>query len=242
MMILIISILLVFYFSCDVAQTGSTNSSGGVLPADSMIFEKFQKGVFPTVNYSDSIDTMVLITSPNSNYGASTVGAIGTYSGNIYRYLIRFNIKGYIPNIAKVSKAYLLLYMLANPTTETGSSKCVYALTRNFIEGTSNVDIIDGATWSTYDGTNAWTTPGGDLNSTLISNSLFVSGLVATDYYTFQLDAEAVQGWINDSSSNHGMIIKNVSEGSFAQASVLRSNEYATLVDRPMLIVYYSLP
>jgi hypothetical protein len=41
----------------------------------------------------------------------------------------------------------------------------LYPLTRPFVEGTGGIGpAASGATWNTYDGTNAWTTPGGDFD------------------------------------------------------------------------------
>ena len=238
-----LSVFFAIIFSCNSVLGDSTGNSSGQQSTDSMFFEKFQKGVFPSANYTDTIDTTILTTSPNSNLGASTVGAFGTIStGDKLRYLIRFNIKGYIPKTAVVKNAYLLLYVSSSPSSETGSNKGAYTLTRNFVEGTSNTDIIDGATWNTYDGTNSWTTPGGDFNAALSSNPVDITGLVATDYYTFQLDTSLVQNWVEDVTLNSGILIKNITEISSPQASIVAANETTTLVERPMLIVYYDLP
>lgn len=43
----------------------------------------------------------------------------------------------------------------------------LYPLTRSFVEGTGTAG--SGATWNTYDGTNAWSTAGGDYASEFVS-------------------------------------------------------------------------
>ena len=57
----------------------------------------------------------------------------------------------------------------------------LHPLTRGFLEGTGDdYESGDGATWQTYDGTNAWTNPGGDYDTGLFVDAVVdVEGEVA---------------------------------------------------------------
>lgn len=63
-------------------------------------------------------------------------------------------------------------------------------------------DWTSGASWSTYDGTHAWTTPGGDADAPVATVSLpgHQSGWV--DWYATQL----VQDWLTGARANYGVV------------------------------------
>ena len=60
---------------------------------------------------------------------------------------------------AKLAKVEVGFYVFKDQTS--GRNVTLYPLTRPFVEGTGNAD---GATWTTCDGTNAWTAAGGDFD------------------------------------------------------------------------------
>ncbi|MBN1341461.1 MAG: PEP-CTERM sorting domain-containing protein [Phycisphaerae bacterium] len=67
-----------------------------------------------------------------------------------------------IPYSVTSVKVYAYLY--SNKTYDR--TVRLHPLTRGFLEGTGDeVATGDGATWLTYDGVNAWTTPGGDYDA-----------------------------------------------------------------------------
>lgn len=62
-----------------------------------------------------------------------------------------------------------------------------------------------GATWTTFDGKTAWTTPGGDFNGT--SAGSFIAGAAGWK----QADLKTlVQSWINAPDTNNGVILRSL--------------------------------
>jgi len=218
---------------------------------EGLFLEKFQYGVFPAGNYTESKDTFLQSANPNYNYGASVSGYVGCFKNTVsdlYRYLIMFNISGHIPKGAIIEQAYLILYIDPG-RTESLSLKGIYEVTRDYTEGTYTGSVSSvGATWLTYSGLSAWSNAGGDFNSPLISNSLELANIFEgghVGYYTFSLNKTVVQKWIDTPQNNFGVIIKNIDEDppvTNNYYSEIYSNNNAALSRRPMFEVYYRLP
>jgi YD repeat-containing protein len=60
-------------------------------------------------------------------------------------------------------------------------------------------------TWNTYDGTNAWTTPGGDISSTPDAST---SAGGSAGWYKWY-PSDLAQGWVNGSIPNYGMLLSS---------------------------------
>ncbi|MBA2716446.1 MAG: DNRLRE domain-containing protein [Propionibacteriales bacterium] len=136
-------------------------------------------------------------TSANTNfcgYGTLDVGWNGTQAR---RGLLKFDLAGFIPKDAQVLNAELGLFLGAK-TTSTKVPVAAHALTRPW-SGT-----YTGATWNRYDGTNAWTTPGGDFD--LLAAASTSAGDVTgwTKWYPTKL----VQAWVDGSQPNNGLLLK----------------------------------
>lgn len=237
----------ILFITCDPAAveelTKATTENG-------LFLEKFQYGVFPAGNYTDTKDTFLVSTAAyaNYNYGASVTGSVGCSNNtvtDIYRYLLMFNISGHIPKGAIIEQAYLILYI--DPSrTESLSLKGIYEVIRDYTEGVNTGSYSSvSATWLTYDGISTWTNAGGDFNAPLISNSLELEFMGYEGYYTFSINRTVVQKWIDTPENNFGMIIKNINENppiTNNSYSLIYSNNNAALSRRPMLEVYYRLP
>lgn len=92
----------------------------------------------------------------------------------------------------------------------------------------------DSATWNSYDGTNDWTTPGGDTTGAMLSDSqVGGSGTEGTNYF-WDLTS-LVQSWVDQSQPQNGLILKSVSGsntigfGTFADSGDIQ----------PYLEIYY---
>ena len=100
------------------------------------------------------------------NYGAAiTVKTlVNSSDASVCRGLFRLppEIGLYDPADVVSAKAYF--YVWQDNTADRNVT--LYPLTRPFVEGSGNDTApADGATWSTFDGTNAWTSPGGDFDT-----------------------------------------------------------------------------
>jgi hypothetical protein len=131
-----------------------------------------------TTTYIDS-----RVSNQTNNYGyAHTVKVVidnnVTSDGSICRGLFQFppQLWSYAPS--DVVSASVSFYVWQD---NTGSRNVtLYPLTRSFVEGTGTGTYPpDGATWLTYDGTNAWTNPGGDFDTNY--SAIAVKGPILSD-------------------------------------------------------------
>lgn len=115
------------------------------------------------------------------------------------------------------------------------SSSNFYRMTSDWVEGTGASSPIDGATWTSKNGSTAWATSGGDyhpaeLNGTAVINSFGswadfdATGLVAS--------------WLSGQYPNYGLIVKSNANNS----PTFISSDSATAVDRPKITFNYLVP
>lgn len=108
-------------------------------------------------------DDAICLALPTNNFGTSdTVGYVASQINNEnWRFLLHFTLPSGTGTISSIT---LNLYTQSGCTgTNTGLSVEVHELTRtNWTE--------NGATWNKYDGTNNWTTAGGDYSTTVVDS------------------------------------------------------------------------
>ncbi|MHB8688127.1 MAG: RHS repeat-associated core domain-containing protein [Candidatus Dormibacteraceae bacterium] len=124
------------------------------------------------------------------------------YDGTTYvhRSLMQFNVQNSIPVGAQVTHAGLAVYLNSTSTTNYGSVSA-YQLTQAW---------TTALTWNQYDGTNAWTNAGGTFNSTALASQTPNS---AGWWYWHSASTTALaQGWLNNPSTNDGIILTADSE------------------------------
>jgi RHS repeat-associated protein len=64
------------------------------------------------------------------------------------------------------------------------------------------------ATWNKYDGTNAWTTAGGDFASPAPATT----SVSSTGWKAIAVPSLLVQGWLNGTTANNGLLVKETTE------------------------------
>ena len=128
-----------------------------------------------------------------------TIGTAGGTDGlNPRRAYVRFDTSS-IPKDAELVYADMSLYYGAG----TSRNVDVHRLTRS---------STSGRTWNTYDGTNAWTSPGGDIDSTVAASNP-TAGANGVGWYHWY-PTELVQKWVDGTDANHGVILEdNLSSG-----------------------------
>lgn len=148
--------------------------------------------------YGADTDCYISTNAPTFSYCGYATDYLGYNGTDKYRWLMYFNVtQGGVPHDADVQYARFGAYF----TSQTGSTAApvsVYNPTKSW-----NAH----ATWNTYDGTNNWTTPGGDYSSNALSSDLMTSGIPAW-YVNFTITS-LVQGWLDGSSANNGLIFKS---------------------------------
>ncbi|MHB1774240.1 MAG: DNRLRE domain-containing protein, partial [Acidimicrobiales bacterium] len=116
------------------------------------------------------------------------------------RALLRFNLEA-IPRDSQVLSSRLELYMNREYYSRSPLQIDAHALSRGFTEE---------ATWKTSNGSEAWTTPGGDFESTLAGRQQ-VSPSKFNEWVYFGL-SPLVEHWIQSPASNHGVLLKAANE------------------------------
>lgn len=100
------------------------------------------------------------------NYGgATTVKAlINASDASVCRGLFRLPPELALYEPEEIAAANVYFYVWQDNTADRNVT--LYPLTRDFAEGAGNgATNVEGATWQTCDGTNAWTAPGGDYDA-----------------------------------------------------------------------------
>ncbi len=129
---------------------------------------------------------------------------VGRTSTSTHRVLMKFGVESVVPARAEVLDATLTL------TTDGGPADIdLHRVTRGWTHS---------ATWNRYDGTNAWTTPGGDFQSTRTTWSNDAGGSTGT--FKWQL-TELAQQWVDRSVANEGFLLKKTDESTLGSAVFL---------------------
>ena len=149
----------------------------------------------PTVNFAPADpDCEIQSTAPTANICSATTIGVGVtnQSGTLRkrRALLKYTINRWLPKGSQIFEADLW----ANVTSTPGTQR-----TLDVVGPTKNWTY--GVTWNTYNGTNAWTTPGGDYTATPITSSTTFGG--ATGWAKWNVTS-AVQGWADTTGMNNG--------------------------------------
>jgi YD repeat-containing protein len=123
------------------------------------------------------------------------VGANTESPKSVARALEQFDISS-IPKGSTILSSSLALWFEAT-TTSSPIEIEAYALSQGF---TQNV------TWNTYDGTHAWSTPGGDHLKTEAGSQVIKPEY--TGGWTSYGFTPEVEQWVRDPTSNHGILLK----------------------------------
>lgn len=186
----------------------------------------------PTVTLSASPACSI---APSSSYtGCGTTsplraGYLSSTSGAM-RTLLQFTIPTTIPSNAQVQSADLALGLYQTGTS-TAQEVDVYHLTRAW---TSSV------TWTKYDGTNSWTTAGGDYATPADATNASVGPTTNSWYHWFP--TQLVQGWISGTTANHGFVLREPTENTSLKYEYLYASGMSGGAYAPSLTITYTVP
>jgi hypothetical protein len=154
----------------------------------------------------------------NGNLGYIDVGNEGGIKARTY---IRFNLTG-IPATAVVTVAELHLwnYHSTSPVVRTIEA---YQVTDSWAENT--------ITWDEQP------SPG-----TVVQGSASLPASETNDFVIWELEVALVEGWLDGSIVNHGLVLIDVDEGTPGAGKSFRSSEYGTAAKRPKLVITYYEP
>jgi hypothetical protein len=175
-----------------------------------------------TTNVTSIADSSILQNSPTTNYGATTLGADGdepSGSGKDKYGLLRWDLASMAPG-TKISSASVTL-TVTNSSTQTYQA---YALKRGWAE--------PEVTWNSYAVGKPWEVAGAKGS---LDREATVAGTItpsATGERTFTLSAAVVQRWVDNPTTNQGIIIANATN---TDGFGFYSRESSTSSQRPRL-------
>lgn len=186
---------------------------------------KYPVVIDPQVTFTPASQDCYLVggSSANTSFCGGTSLNVGFDGTKASRALAQFDL-GTIPANAAVLNAQIGLYRTT--TDPTTSQLGLYAVTRSW---------TTGATWNKYDGTNAWTTAGGDFAATAAYTDTVFGGAPGWEnWYPTAL----VQGWANGTTANRGFLVKQTTEGG-TDVAQFASSHATDSTKWPVLTVSY---
>ena len=135
------------------------------------------------------------------NYGGANFMQVHDNGTDWQQYpLIRFDLAR-LPSGVSVRSARLELSLQSVNAPGTAS---IHRVTRGWVEGTqSGGGQADGATWYTHDGTNAWTSEGGDYDTSAVAETVINGGETWVSWEIGPL----VEDWLAG-EPNYGLMIR----------------------------------
>jgi RHS repeat-associated protein len=162
----------------------------------------FPVTVDPNTTYLNYNDGCVL------NQGAPTTTAcysndlaVGYSGGDIQRTVVNYvgMNGGTLPVDAQIINAQLYLPVVSLTGSVTVNA---YPLSRAYTDSDVN--------WNTYDGTDSWTTPGGDFSSSPTTSAVVPS----SGNLDITVPTALAQSWVDGSGANNGLLLKASNESS----------------------------
>jgi len=139
---------------------------------------------------------------------------VGSDAEHSHKSLLYFDARSAIPQDAAIYDATLLLHASGSGTVPASNLR---------VRPISS-DWTDAATWTTRDGTNAWSTAGGDVGSGTNDVGPPTSVGALNSWYYLTVPAELVQGWIWGDRPDFGLQVA-ADAGSPAQAYGFESTD-----------------
>ena len=184
-----------------------------------------EEAEFATVTIEPSAalgkDAEVFSGSPGVNMGSIPVLEIGNVAGNKARSYIQFSLPEDIPATAIITEAALYLWY-GYTTSPVATTLNVYQVTELWAE--------NNITWD-----------GRPAHSTLRGSAAL--GSVATgDFVEVQLQVALVEGWIDGSIANRGLVLIDANEVTIGALKGFCSSDHGTDAQHPKLLITYYDP
>jgi hypothetical protein len=189
----------------------------------------FQDGVSPTVSYVGTRDTYIDVDNPDMNYGGDSVMTLASDGDPDQAAILRWDISSI--SAGSTVQAASITLGVTNPSRDTYE---LYEMKRDWVE--------TEATWSDYSTGNPWQHPGARAASDRGEDVLGAISASSTGLYVINLNGGGVgliQRWVDDPSTNHGVIIADYGEGDGVQFD---SRHTSTASHRPKLTVVLAAP
>lgn len=202
------------YLVCHLAQPGINSSTD--------IYGAIEYELVLQPNATEGKDNYLEELVPDVNRGSS-INMIAEYVTENRRPIIRFNLSN-LP-VGNIEDAEVFLYRHdgngANDATVN-----VHRVNQSWTE--------TGADWNTYDGTNAWSTAGGDYAPSIEDTQVILAG--TNGWYSWDI-TNLTKNWKNGTYQNYGMIF--VCDADSQWQSFYSSDYTIDISLRPKLVVKY---
>ena len=180
----------------------------------------FQDGVAPSSAYHGTSDTWLDADDPNDDEGGDAKCEV---DGDEKSAALRWDLSA-IPTASTIDEVTITLDVI-NATDSRGYY--IYPLSRDWTEA--------DATWNEYDDSLPWQVPGasGSLDRATLPVGKWTP--LATGKQTFSLNPALVQAWVDNPSTNHGILIANDDNSNGVDFGCRE----AAVANRPRLTVVY---
>lgn len=213
------------------SSSSSSSSSSSNNPAGETTV-CFQQGVSPDASYAGCTDVLLDQDAVSTNQDGAGLSMPHAFSNHQKRNLIKFDLSS-IAGPVTVSNATLSLRIKSGMSNDNCSAHA-----RRVLRVWSETQ----ATWNEYTTGNSWTTAGAlDTTNDIGSSddgSNSVTGQTTPFTFTISNLASLIQGWINGTITNNGMIVYSDAEGD--AVGIVGDSEDATGTNRPKLCVTYA--
>jgi hypothetical protein len=198
----------------------------------------------------DSYLNYIKPTELNYNKTMIIVGGLVSQYTSKNRGFIKFNL-GSIPAGVTVTDAKMYLWLESNNSINYASPTYNYRKTMYVYPFllAGNGDLY-GMSWNKKHGTAAWATTTGGFSATDCSHTSIGSVMLeynaAVGYKAIDLDNITVEGWIDDSTTNYGMLLKmggtasELAETDINNAHIFSSSQCIMGSHRPYLYIEYT--
>ena len=162
-----------------------------------------------SITIYSSADNTIDQYGSTTNRGACDRVYITGGTGTVQRGLYKFDLSS-LPASAIITSGTLYLYRILG----FGSGNVnVHRLTSDWTEGSATCVGIDGvvSNWTQRANSTNWSSAGGDYNSAIEATK----NVPVTTYTTNSWDIQSlIQGWVNGTYPNYGLIVKQADESS----------------------------
>ncbi|MBC7233259.1 MAG: DNRLRE domain-containing protein [Chloroflexi bacterium] len=217
-------------------ESNRKNSNNAFAASESIVSITFQQGISPTLSYAGVQDTYIscgkLPDDCTSNFGQDTVLRVSYDSWQ--RSLLRFDLAGYVPPNAVVTRAVLELYAEKPDIAGVATYVDVYEVLRPWEELQ--------ATWQRATSSQEWEVWGCKGASDL-GPHIAQARLQSEGWQVWENDPlkNLVQRWVSDPATNRGLILFPGTL-QLRQFWRLRSSQHSSAYSRPKLTVFYYIP
>ena len=177
----------------------------------------------PTVFPAPQRDCGLAQGTPTTSLCAATQFDVGWNGTHDHRALLKFDIAGVVPDIGQVEDSWIATY-LKSRSTANAKTMAVHRVTR---------DWTAAATWNTYNGTNAWTTAGGDFDTTRNYDAMTLG--TNNPGFVYWGVTPLVRDWATGAQPNYGVVLKDRNNATVNNKFTFASVEDADPAKRPYL-------